>query len=101
MDIGFCLRIPSSPSLLLQGRRATGDVCQPRCSGLAVGSGGTVIAEVAATGHVPVSGTTGPSVPASTRRGARDAQRRRIVVSGDRRMGDRVHAAVASVYGGT
>jgi hypothetical protein len=99
MGVEFYLKIPSSPSLLLQRRRATGDVRQPRCRWLAVRSGSAVIAEIAATGYVPISGTTGPSVSASARRGAGNAQRRRIVVSGDRRLGDRVHAA--SVYGGT
>ena len=38
---------------------------------------------------------------ASTRRIARDAQRGGFVVSGDWRLGDRVHATDASVYGGS
>ena len=100
MGARFYLRVPSSPSLFLQRRRATSNFRQPRCRGLAVRSGSAVIAEVAAAGYVPISGTTGSSVPASTRRSARNAQRGRTVVTGDWRLSDRIHAAKASVYGG-
>lgn len=102
MGTRFYLRIALSPSLLLQRRRATGDVRQPRCGRLAIRSGSTaVIAEIAATGYAPIPSTTGPSMPTSTRRSSMNAQRGRTVMSGDRRLGDRVHAANASVYGGT
>jgi hypothetical protein len=60
--------ISSSPSLFLQTRRATGNIRQPRCGRFSVRSGSAVIAEIAAVGDVPVSGTSGTSVSTGTRR---------------------------------
>lgn len=79
---GSCLKSPSSPGLLLQA----GWACfrQPRRRRLTIRPGGAIIAKIAATRHAPISGTTGPSMSTDTRRSAGNAQRRRIVLSGDR-----------------
>jgi len=59
--------IHSSP-LLLQTRRATGDIRQPRRLWPYVGtSGANLIPESTGPGDVPIPGTTGPSMSTGTR----------------------------------